>query len=102
MFPVANVPNLHYIIEFLVKNNVKEIIIASMKHREFFKDFAKKQGYKVTIKSVGITTDADNFGDALRQVSEMHIIKDDFILVRGDIITNINIQNALKMHYSVK
>ena len=38
----------------------------------------------------------------MREVADMHIIKDDFVLVRGDIITNINIQDALKMHYHIK
>ena len=29
LFPVANVPNLHYVIEFLMMNQIKEIIIVS-------------------------------------------------------------------------
>ena len=32
----------------------------------------------------------------------MKILKNDFILVKGDIITNIDIHDALKMHFSVK
>lgn len=31
-----------------------------------------------------------------------NLIKDDFIVISGDIITNIDIQNALKMHYHIK
>ena len=83
-------------------NNVKEIIIASRHHREQINALAKKQGYKVKIKAVGIKQDALNFGDALREVAEMQIIKDDFVVVRGDMITNINFEDALKMHYTVK
>ena len=33
---------------------------------------------------------------------DLKIFKDDFLLVRGDIITNIDIHPALKMHYHVK
>jgi len=33
LFPLANVPNLHYVIEFLIMNQIKEIIIASSQHR---------------------------------------------------------------------
>lgn len=39
----------------------------------------------------------------LRQVAEMKgILKDDFILVSGDIISNIDIHDALRMHFNVK
>jgi NDP-sugar pyrophosphorylase family protein len=32
--PIANVPILHYVIEFLVMNQVKEIVIATGTHRK--------------------------------------------------------------------
>jgi NDP-sugar pyrophosphorylase family protein len=41
-------------------------------------------------------------GDTLRDIGEMHVIKDDFLVVRGDIITNIDVQDALKQHYHTK
>ena len=84
-------------------NKVKEIIIATGYHRQKIQAYVKNQGYKsVKITTVGIKQEAESFGDALREVADMHIIKDDFILVRGDIITNINLQDALKMHYHIK
>lgn len=46
--------------------------------------------------------DTQNVGDVLRQVVDMKILKDDFLLVRGDIITNIDIHPAIKMHYHIK
>lgn len=48
------------------------------------------------------TPDADNFGDSLRTVASMNLINDDFLIVRGDLISNINIHDALKMHYQIK
>ena len=32
----------------------------------------------------------------------MNIMRDDFIVIRGDIITNINVQEAMKMHFLAK
>ena len=49
-----------------------------------------KQYNKVKIRAIGIKQDANSFGDALREVAENNLIKDDFIVVRGDIITNID------------
>ena len=102
MLEVAGVPNLHYIIEYLILNQVKEIIIASKGQRESIKDFCKKRQYKIKCTAVGISSDAMNFGDVLRQVAEMRLIKDDFVLIRGDIISNIELKNALKFHYQIK
>lgn len=50
----------------------------------------------------GIKSESESIGDALREVADLQVMKDDFIVVRGDIITNINIQEALKMHFTVK
>jgi hypothetical protein len=45
----------------------------------------------VSIKVVA-TPNALSFGDCLREINEMdNLIKDDFIVIRGDIITNIDI-----------
>ena len=49
-----------------------------------------------------MSEDAQNVGDVLRQVVDLKLFKDDFLLVRGDVITNIDIHPALKMHYHVK
>lgn len=45
LLPIANVPNLHYIIEFLVANKVKEIIIVTSKFRTSIVNFIKQQNY---------------------------------------------------------
>lgn len=64
----------------------------------------KTREYKKQVKiKVVSTPEAESFGDALRDIASMDVIgQDDFIVVRGDIITNINIHEALKMHYYIK
>ena len=63
----------------------------------------KSQEYKsAKIKIIGLSEDANNVGDVLRQVCDLKLFKDDFLVVRGDVITNIDIHPALKMHYHVK
>jgi translation initiation factor eIF-2B subunit epsilon len=46
MFPIANIPNIHYVIEFLLNNKVTEIFIASCVHRNQIQAFVNSQGYK--------------------------------------------------------
>ena len=54
------------------------------------------------MRIVGLTDDAKNIGDVLRQVAENKLIKDDFILVRADTVTNIDVRPAIQMHYKIK
>ena len=50
----------------------------------------------------GIKQDSDSFGDALREVEALNIFKSDFLVVRGDIVTNINLSDAIKYHFDMK
>ena len=50
----------------------------------------------------GIKQDSDSFGDALREVEAPNIFKSDFLVVRGDIVTNINLADAIKYHFDMK
>ena len=102
LFSVANVPNLHYVIEFLLMNQIKEIIISSKHNRELIEEHTKKFKQQVKKIKVVATPDAENFGDSLRVVASMNLINDDFVIVRGDLISNINIHDALKMHYHIR
>jgi translation initiation factor eIF-2B subunit epsilon len=102
MFPVANVPLLHYVIEFLMMNRVTEIFIAACVNRGQIDAFLKAQSYKgVKIHVVSLES-CSNFGDALREINQLQTINHEFVLVRGDLITNADIQGALKEHFRVK
>lgn len=62
----------------------------------------KNYNYKGVKINVITLESSSNFGDALREINQLQTIKNDFVLVRGDIITNANIQEALKEHYRLK
>ena len=83
-------------------NQIKEIIISSKYNRELIEEQTKKFKQQVKKIKVVATPDADNFGDSLRTVASMNLINDDFLIVRGDMISNINIHEALKMHYHIR
>ena len=71
MFPIANVPNLHYVIEFLVLNKIKEIFIVSCVHRKQIDNFITKQQYKGVKIQVVTLEDSSNFGDVLREINQI-------------------------------
>ena len=87
-----------------MQNQVRDIFIVAKKSNVTkIQEFIKEQEYKsVKIKVVGMTEDAKNVGDVLRTAMGLNLFKDDFLLVRGDVITNIDVHPALKMHYYIK
>jgi len=40
--------------------------------------------------------------EALREISNTFDIRDDFILLHGDIVSNLDLKPALEMHYQAK
>ena len=105
---MANVPNLQYVIEMLAMSQIYDVVIATKScnsHREKIIEFTKLQAFKergIKIKLVGLTAEAVNVGDVLRQVAENKIFKDDFVVVRGDTVSNLDIRPAIKAHYHIK
>ena len=39
-----------------------------------------------------------SMGDALREIHDQSIIKSDFILIFGDVVTNVNLLSLLEEH----
>jgi NDP-sugar pyrophosphorylase family protein len=54
--------------------------------------FLKAQNYKgVKIHVITLESSSSTFGDALREINQLQTINNEFILVRGDLITNADI-----------
>lgn len=45
-----------------------------------------------------ISQTLNNLGDALRELDSMNVIQSDFILVTGDVISNVNLQPIIEEH----
>ena len=92
----------------LVMSQIKDILVAvksSNAHREKVDFFVKQQAFKsrgIKVRLVGLTDDAKSLGDVLRQVAENKLLKDDFVLVRADTVSNIDLRPAIQMHYQIK
>lgn len=53
--------------------------------------FISTQKYKGVKINVVTLESSSTFGDALREIGQLSGIKNEFVLCRGDIITNVNI-----------
>ena len=43
-------------------------------------------------------TEAASAGDALRRIHELDVIRNDFILIQGDVISNLNLAPIVEAH----
>ena len=94
LFPIANIPLILFALEFLASNNVKEVIVVSSKETKTWKSIQEivKESHKpwttgFTIKCVKLDN-PQSLAMALKVVNEMVELKDDFVLMQGDIVSN--------------
>ena len=109
LFPIANIPILLYSLEFLAINNVTQVILVSTKeHRVFkqvfdtFKLAHSHRDSRLTITPFKLDK-ADSVASALREINDAKVtLKDDFIIMQGDIVTNARLKDAMRFHNESK
>jgi translation initiation factor eIF-2B subunit epsilon len=103
LIPVCNIPLIEYSIQFLLMNKIRNIIVfcTSFKNRieEYLKKFRSKELSSLQVVS---SEDCMSVGDALRELQDMQIIQNDFVLLNCETIANFNLMPALKLHFAKK
>lgn len=100
MLPLVNVPMLDYTIEFLAQNGVEEIFVFCVWHAAMLEDYIAKSKWPSTISVRCIHSGScASVGDALREIDKLAIINSDpFILITGDVISNMDLKKAISAH----
>jgi len=55
-------------------------------------------GSPLKIQPMLLSSGVSSFGDAIRQVDAQSIIKSDFVLVSGDMVSNVRIDEIVRVH----
>lgn len=100
MVPVVNRPFLEHTLSYLKRHNINEVILAMgyLPHRikEHFrdgKDYDIKLTYEVEDSPMGT-------GGAVRRLA--HLLDDTFVVMNGDVYTDLNITEMVAMHREKK
>eukprot|EP00163_Fabomonas_tropica_P029935 TRINITY_DN6601_c0_g1_i2.p1 TRINITY_DN6601_c0_g1~~TRINITY_DN6601_c0_g1_i2.p1 ORF type:complete len:653 (-),score=120.90 TRINITY_DN6601_c0_g1_i2:167-2125(-) len=93
---------LDYAIEFLIANDVNEIfVLASAQHSYVEEHMERYKRIKLS-KSVRLHTLVSeasmSAGDAMRDIDQRGVLENDFILVWGDLVANMDLSTALARH----
>uniref|UniRef100_A0A8C6WDG3 Translation initiation factor eIF2B subunit epsilon n=1 Tax=Nannospalax galili TaxID=1026970 RepID=A0A8C6WDG3_NANGA len=102
LLPLANVALIDYTLEFLTATGVQETFVFCCWKATQIKEHLLKSKWchSMSLNAVRIITSElyRSLGDVLRDVDAKALVRSDFLLVYGDVISNINITKALEEH----
>ncbi|KAL4230781.1 Translation initiation factor eIF-2B subunit epsilon [Mactra antiquata] len=102
LFPVANCALLDYTLEFLCSGGVQEIFVVCCRHANLVKEHLSNSRWNEKSSPCTVTPIVSDgcmsMGDALRDIDSKNVIRSDFILIYGDVVSNIKLQSVLEDH----
>lgn len=101
LLPLANVPLIEYTLEFLAKAGVNEVYLMCSSHAEQIQKYVEQLKW-ATNAAFTVTTimnlESRSVGDAMRDLDNRGLISGDFLLVSGDVVTNIDFGRVMQFH----
>jgi len=101
LLPLLNTTLLDYALEFLVGGGVQELFVFCSAHADKVREHVGKS--RLLKRSacqwrVIVGKGVHSEGDALRHLDQLDLIKGDFVLMSGDIVTNLSLAAVLQQH----
>ncbi|CAM9714743.1 unnamed protein product [Ascophyllum nodosum] len=102
--PLVNVPMIDYTLEFLARNDVKEVFVFCVSHAKQLEDYLQSSKWPAQLEIRIITSNnCLSAGDALRDIDQRGVVRSDpFILVSGDVVSNIDLKPVIKEYKEIK
>ena len=100
LLPIADAPMLDYALEWLAMAGVEEVYVFCCAHAKQIERHLEERKWSTPsflVKTV-VSTNCLSVGEALRIVDQRNVIRGDFILLSSDVVSNVNIQEALQAH----
>ncbi|EIM90142.1 nucleotide-diphospho-sugar transferase [Stereum hirsutum FP-91666 SS1] len=103
LLPICNAPLLDWTLESLALAGVQEVFVICRSFADEVQEAIKKSKWSHPssgMKIVPIITAKETFspGDAMRDIYTHGIITSDFVLVFGDLVSNVRIDEVVKVH----
>ncbi|XP_071964389.1 translation initiation factor eIF2B subunit epsilon-like [Antedon mediterranea] len=102
LMPIVNNPLLDYTLEFLAASGVEEIFVFCCAHADKIKKHLSESKWNKRSSPCSVTTimseGCHSLGDAMREIDRKALIRSDFILVNGDVVSSVQLKDALNVH----
>lgn len=106
LLPLVNKLLIDYTVEFLAFNGVQEIFVFCCAHSDQIKQHLERSRWNSKSSPVKIRTivseDCPSVGDALRNIDSLALIRSDFILVSGDLVSNMDLKEVIAKHKKLR
>ena len=99
LLPICGIPIIELILNSL--SSIKEVFICINRYKTEIENYLKKYHKQLSYKLV-YSQDFKNVGDCLRQIKQDNDISSDFILIRGLVIINSDIEELFNIHLKNK
>ncbi|XP_071452986.1 translation initiation factor eIF2B subunit epsilon [Hetaerina americana] len=103
---LINVPLLDYTLECLGNSRVQEVILFCCSHADQIKKHIMKSKWKEKSSPMSIniivSEDCRSLGDAMRDIDAKALIRGDFILLHGDLVSNVQMIPILEWHRKIQ
>ncbi|KAG6185638.1 hypothetical protein E4U27_000432 [Claviceps purpurea] len=105
LLPLANTPLIEYTLEFLAMNGVNEIYIYCGAFTQQVEEYISQSRWATTSRSCPFSvvqfvrvSDARSVGDVLRDLDSRSLVDGDFLVVHGDLVSNVMLDGILAAH----
>lgn len=102
LLPLANTPLIEYTLEFLANAGVEEIFVYCGAHRGQVEDYIQRSKWSSQSSPFSklelIQSTSHSIGDAMRDLDSRSLLVGDFLLVYGDVVSNLPLESALAAH----
>lgn len=102
LLPLCSVPLIEYTLEFLATAGVNEVYLMCSSHPDQIQLYIANSKWVKPSSPFSITTivspELRSVGDAMRDVDNRGLVSGDFLLVSGDVVTNIDFDRAMAAH----
>ncbi|KAJ6781359.1 hypothetical protein PWT90_02770 [Aphanocladium album] len=105
LLPLGNTPLIEYTLEFLAMNGVNEVYLYCGANTDAVEEHINRSRWSTASKSSPFSliqfirvADARSAGDVLRDLDTRSLIDGDFILVHGDLVSNMMLDGVLAAH----
>ena len=102
MLPLANTPLIEYTFEFLANAGVEEVFVYCGAHREQVEDYISRSKWSAQSSPFSrlelIQSTSHSIGDAMRDLDSRSLLVGDFLIVYGDVVSNLPLESALVAH----
>lgn len=101
LLPLVNMPMIDYTLEWLAASGVEEVFVVCCAHSEQVKAHLaspKWSQQKAMKLHIVISTSCLSAGEALRLMDQKDLIKSDFVLMGGDVISNLDLKSIISAH----